>query len=136
MRDSCVGSFGATALVMMLLVRFFALHEIARSSTPFSAPFSNGLLVPLALIAGYSLSRLCSTLVLASLDYARVDGKAKALNNRLSAGDALAGAPVQAKNRRLYRRLPGRRTTMDRSRFLLRPALPHRLSPTFPKITP
>ena len=75
MRDSCVGSFGATALVMMLLVRFFTLIEI------------DLWLIPLALIAGHSLSRLCATYVLATLDYARDDGKAKAFNNRLSYGE-------------------------------------------------
>ncbi|MEI7612982.1 MAG: adenosylcobinamide-GDP ribazoletransferase [Betaproteobacteria bacterium] len=75
MRDSCVGSFGATALVVMLLTRFFALIEI------------NAALIPLALIAGHSLSRLCATFVLAALDYARDDGKAKAFSNRLGIGE-------------------------------------------------
>jgi len=75
MRDSCVGSFGATALVMMLLVRFFTLIEIDLR------------LIPLALIAGHALSRLCASYVLAALEYARDDGKAKAFNNRLGRGE-------------------------------------------------
>ncbi len=83
MRDSRVGSFGATALVVVLLARFLALVEI-------DLP-----LVPVALIAGHALSRLCATLVLASLDYARVDGKAKAFANRLGKGE-LAVAVLSA----------------------------------------
>ena len=75
MRDSCVGSFGSVALVMMLLVRFFALIEI------------DMLLVPVALIAGHAVSRLCSTFVLRTLDYARSEGKAKPFSNQLSSGD-------------------------------------------------
>jgi adenosylcobinamide-GDP ribazoletransferase len=77
MRDSCVGSFGATALVVMLLARFFALVEIDLR------------LVPIALIAGHALSRLCATCVLSALDYARSDGKAKAFSNRLGRGELL-----------------------------------------------
>ncbi len=75
MRDSCVGSFGATALVVMLLTRFVTLIEI------------DAALIPLTLIAGHALSRLCATVVLASLDYARDDGKAKAFSNRMGSGE-------------------------------------------------
>ena len=74
MRDSCIGSFGATALVMILLARFFTLVEID--------PF----LVPAALLGGHAVSRLYATLLMASLDYARPDGKAKAFDNRIGAG--------------------------------------------------
>lgn len=83
MRDSCIGSFGAVALVLMLLIRFFALLEI------------DLLLVPITLIAGHAFSRLCSTFVLAALDYARPEGKAKAFANRLSHGE-LAFAALTA----------------------------------------
>ena len=75
MRDSCIGSFGSVALVMMLLVRFFALIEI------------DMLLVPVALIAGHAVSRLCATFVMRALDYARPEGKAKPFSNQLSNGD-------------------------------------------------
>ena len=77
MRDSCVGSFGAVALVVLLLARFFALLEID--------PWH----LPMALIAGHAVSRLCATFVLSALDYARPDGKAKAFANRLSRGELL-----------------------------------------------
>jgi len=71
MRDSCVGSFGAVALVVLLLTRFVALVEI------------DAVQVPIALIAGHAFSRLCATLVLAALDYARPEGKAKPFGRRL-----------------------------------------------------
>lgn len=83
MRDSCVGSFGSVALVVVLLTRFITLIEIDLH------------LIPLALIAGHAVSRLCATFVLASLDYARTDGKAKAFGNRLSRGE-LAFATLTA----------------------------------------
>jgi adenosylcobinamide-GDP ribazoletransferase len=80
MRDSCVGSFGATGLAMLLLVRFFALIEI------------DLLLVPVALIAGHAVSRLCSTGVFRALDYARPEGKAKPFSNKLGQGDMIFAA--------------------------------------------
>jgi len=83
MRDSAVGSFGAAALVMLLLTRFFALLEI------------DPLRLPIALIAGQAVSRLCATFVLAALDYARAEGKAKAFANRLGRGE-LAFATLTA----------------------------------------
>jgi len=80
MRDSCVGSFGATGLAMLLLVRFFALIEV------------DMLLVPVALIAGHAVSRLCSTCVFRALDYARPEGKAKPFSNKLGKGDMIFAA--------------------------------------------
>ena len=80
MRDSSVGSYGALALIVLLLGRFFALVEIDTA------------LVPLALIAGHAVSRLCSTGVLAALDYARPEGKAKPFSRRLSASDLILAA--------------------------------------------
>lgn len=80
MRDSCIGSFGAVALIMMLLTRFFALIEI------------DLLLVPFALLAGHSISRFCATCVLKKLDYVRPEGKAKPFNNDLSFEDMAVAA--------------------------------------------
>ncbi len=74
MRDSRLGSFGAVALCLLLLMRFVALVEI------------DGALIPAALIAGHAFSRLCAFSVLATMDYAREEGKAKAFSNRLGTG--------------------------------------------------
>ena len=85
MKDSRMGSFGAVALVMMLLVRFMSLVEIDLN------------LIPAALIAAHAFSRLCATGILATMDYARAEGKAKAFSNRLGIGEgafALATAAV------------------------------------------
>ena len=71
MKDSRMGNLGAVALIALLLCRFFALLELAPHQ------------IPLALIAGHALSRLCATLVLAALDYVRVEGKARPFDNRL-----------------------------------------------------
>jgi adenosylcobinamide-GDP ribazoletransferase len=75
MRDSAVGSFGAIALVMLVLFRFFSLLEIDSSR------------LAMALIGGYAVSRLCATYVLGALDYARPEGKAKPFANRLGRGE-------------------------------------------------
>ena len=83
MRDSALGSFGAVALMMMLLCRFSALLEIDSAR------------LPVALIAGHAVSRLCATFVLARLDYARSEGKAKPFAKRLGHGE-LAFATLTA----------------------------------------
>jgi len=72
MKDSRIGSFGAVALVMLLLTRFSALIALPPP------------LIPVALVAGHTLSRFASTTLLRSLDYVRDDGKAKPLATRIS----------------------------------------------------
>jgi adenosylcobinamide-GDP ribazoletransferase len=80
MKDSRIGSYGAIALVLLLLAKFMALVEL------------DMLLVAPALIAGHALSRLCATSVMHFLDYARDEGKAKPLATRISLGElAVAG---------------------------------------------
>ena len=77
MKDSRIGSFGAVALVILLLAKFCALVEIDLWQ------------LPLALIAGHSLSRLCATSLLYTLDYVRDEGKAKPLATRIERGALL-----------------------------------------------
>ena len=80
MKDSRIGSYGAIALVLLLLAKFMALVEL------------DMLLIAPALIAGHALSRLCATSVMHFLDYARDEGKAKPLATRISLGElAVAG---------------------------------------------
>ena len=74
MKDSRIGSFGAVALVMMLLTKFCALVEI------------DAALIAFALIAGHTLSRLYATLVMSRLDYVRDEGKSKPLATSISHG--------------------------------------------------
>lgn len=71
MKDSRIGSFGAVALVLLLLAKFCALVEI------------EPLLVAASLLAGHTFSRLCATTVLRSLEYVRDEGKAKPMSTRI-----------------------------------------------------
>ncbi len=81
MKDSRIGSFGAVALVMLLLVKFCALIELEAAT------------LPLALIAGHTLSRFCAATLLRGLDYVRDEGKSKPLATRIGWGElGLAGA--------------------------------------------
>ncbi len=80
MKDSRIGTYGAVALVLMLLGKFMALVEL------------DMLLVAPALIAGHALSRLCATSLLRFLDYAREEGKAKPLATRISNGELALAA--------------------------------------------
>ena len=94
MKDSRVGSYGVIAMVLALLGKFALLSAL------------DATLVPWALIAGHALSRFCSTVLLATMDYVREDllAKAKPLATRLTAGEmlvalafallALAGVPI------------------------------------------
>ncbi len=83
MKDSRIGSFGAVALVLMLLTKFFALVE------------TDLLLIPMTLIGGHAFSRLCATSLLYCLDYVRDEGKSKPLATRISRG-SLAFAALTA----------------------------------------
>lgn len=87
MKDSRIGSYGALALVMLLLGKFVALIEL------------DTLQVPAALLAGHALSRLLATVPLRVMDYAREDGKAKPLATRIGRGElafaaACGGLPL------------------------------------------
>ena len=83
MKDSRIGSFGAVALVILLLAKFCALVEIELR------------LVPLALICGHAVSRLCATTLLYTLDYVRDEGKSKPLATGIGRGE-LAFAALTA----------------------------------------
>ena len=72
MRDSRIGSYGAIALVLGLLVKFEALMYIP-------AP-----LLPGVLLAGHALSRFAALLVIHVQPYVRSEGKAKPLATALS----------------------------------------------------
>lgn len=74
MKDSRIGSFGAVALVMMLLSKFQALSQLPP------------LLIPAVLIAAHALSRWCAVLVIATQDYVRAEGKSSAYVGRLRPG--------------------------------------------------
>lgn len=80
MKDSCMGSYGVVAIVLLLLTRFMALVEFDLN------------LIPAAMIAGHALSRLCSTGILATMDYVRAEGKAKPFSNRLGTGELVFAA--------------------------------------------
>ena len=79
MKDSRVGSYGVLAMVLALLGKFVLLASLGVT------------LVPFALLAGHSVSRFCSTMLLATLDYVREDllAKSKPLATRLSGGELL-----------------------------------------------
>lgn len=72
MRDSRIGSYGAIALVLGLLVKFEALMHIP-------AP-----LLPGVLLAGHAMSRFAALLVIHVQPYVRSEGKAKPLATALS----------------------------------------------------
>lgn len=85
MKDSRIGSFGAVALVILLLSKFYALIEL------------DLLMIPAALVAGHTLSRFCASTLLRGLDYVRDEGKAKPLATRIGWGElSLAGATALA----------------------------------------
>lgn len=76
MKDSRIGSYGAVALIMVLLTKFCALVEI------------DLLMIPVTLIAGHGFSRLCAALLMSQLDYVRdEEGKSKPLATRIGRGE-------------------------------------------------
>lgn len=89
MKDSRIGSYGALAIGMALLVKFHALSEIDALTEP------PGL--ALALVAGHAASRLAPVIVMRWLAYARDDesGKSKPLAQSIGNG-GLALAAILA----------------------------------------
>lgn len=69
MKDSRVGSYGAIAIALLLLVKFTALKEIAQL-------YGLYVLFP-ALVAAHALSRLAATTLVFFMDYVREDITAK-----------------------------------------------------------
>ena len=67
MQDSRIGSYGVVGIVLVLSLKFAALNHFPP------------LLVPVLLIAGHSLSRLCSVMVMATQRYVKFSGKSKPL---------------------------------------------------------
>jgi adenosylcobinamide-GDP ribazoletransferase len=80
MQDSRLGSFGAIALFMALLVKFEALIHI-------EAP-----LLPAILVAGHAVSRFAAVLVIFTQSYVRTEGKSKPLATHMSRHEAMLAA--------------------------------------------
>ncbi|MDX9952250.1 MAG: adenosylcobinamide-GDP ribazoletransferase [Methylophilaceae bacterium] len=80
MTDSRVGSYGAIAIVLALLIKFQALSHLSAA------------MIPLALVAGHALSRFCATLVIATQSYVKPEGKAKPLATQITPGELLVAA--------------------------------------------
>jgi adenosylcobinamide-GDP ribazoletransferase len=72
MVDSRIGSYGAIGLVMVLLTKYQTLS------------YQSVALIPVTLIAGHALSRLCAVLVMATQSYVKAEGKSKPLATKLS----------------------------------------------------
>jgi adenosylcobinamide-GDP ribazoletransferase len=87
MKDSRVGSYATLGVGLLLLTKWNALVEL---DAAFGPPF-----LALALIAGHSVSRLASTVLIYFLDYVRDDdsSKSKPLAQRM-AGSELAIATL------------------------------------------
>ena len=71
MVDSRIGSYGATGLVLVLLIKYQALS------------YQTAAFIPASIIAGHALSRLCAVLVMHTQSYVKAEGKAKPLATEL-----------------------------------------------------
>lgn len=71
MQDSRIGSYGAVALLMVLITKFQALSHL------------NAMLLPLVLMAGHALSRFASVMVIYTQSYVKAEGKSKPLATHL-----------------------------------------------------
>jgi adenosylcobinamide-GDP ribazoletransferase len=72
MKDSRIGSYGAVALVMALLLKFQSLASLPPAA------------IPPVLIAGHALSRLVATSLIVTQEYVRENGKAKPLAQQMT----------------------------------------------------
>lgn len=72
MVDSRIGSYGAIGLVLVLLTKYQALS------------YQTAALIPVSIVAGHALSRLCAVLLMFTQSYVKAAGKAKPLATRLN----------------------------------------------------
>ena len=72
MVDSRIGSYGAIGLVMVLLTKYQALS------------YQTAALIPVSIVAGHAVSRLCAVLVMFTQSYVKAEGKAKPLATQLN----------------------------------------------------
>lgn len=77
MQDSRIGTFGALALVLALVLKIQVLSALG-----------NPWIVP-ALLVGHSISRLASTTVIRINEYVRAEGLSKPLADRITPGSLL-----------------------------------------------
>jgi len=79
MKDSRIGTFGAIGIGLMLSLKFLALSEIQQN------------LLPIAMIAGHSISRFATVTFIYTHVYVRDDGssKSKSLTNQMSLNELL-----------------------------------------------
>ena len=75
MKDSRIGTYGAVALVMSLLIKFTVLSALP------------AVWLPVLLVAAHALSRFAAVLVIYFQNYVRETGKAKPLAQRISTGE-------------------------------------------------
>jgi adenosylcobinamide-GDP ribazoletransferase len=80
MKDSRIGSYGAAALVMALLIKFQALTHIPAAR------------LPIVLVVAHSVSRFASTLLTYTQSYVRENGKAKPIVQHISSRELLVAA--------------------------------------------
>ncbi len=72
MVDSRIGSYGAIALVLALLIKYQVLSDQVVA------------LIPVSIVAGHALSRLCAVLVMFTQSYVKSEGKSKPLATQLN----------------------------------------------------
>ena len=75
MQDSRLGTYGAVAIFMMLLVKFQTLNAM------------HGILIPAALVCAHALSRLSAVWLMHTLSYVKFNGKAKPLATEIKGID-------------------------------------------------
>lgn len=74
MQDSRLGTYGAVALFLMLFAKFQTLALL------------HSTFIPLVLIAGHALSRLCAVWLMATAEYVKSEGKSKPLATKTRLG--------------------------------------------------
>ncbi len=72
MVDSRIGSYGAIGLALVLLIKYQSLS------------YQTLAFIPVAMIAGHALSRLCAVLVMFTQSYVKAEGKSKPLATQLN----------------------------------------------------
>lgn len=81
MKDSRIGAYGTVGILLLLAIKCAALAGLPGTAA-----------VAGALLAGHTVSRLCSAALIRYMDYAKEEGKAKPLGHRMSAREFIIAA--------------------------------------------
>ncbi|GAB3659280.1 adenosylcobinamide-GDP ribazoletransferase [Echinicola sediminis] len=91
MKDSRLGTYGAVSILLMLLLKFFALSELTEGAFASSLSWGSYQALIACFLSGHSVSRLMALTFFKSLPYARLNDEIGSKSKPVAKGEFPAG---------------------------------------------